>query len=145
MALAELSDLVALGALKVDASPLTDPNARRAGRLIELASAQAVIHLGVPEADIADDWTASQRAAVANVVAEIAARRLMSPAGPTSQQLVDEVSGWRTSLLTRADRRALDAILADVLAGSGGSGSMSIGVTRSDSSIMSWPAEGLSA
>lgn len=106
--LATLDDLAAIGAVAVDIEP-TDDLAVRAQRLIELASASVLGYIGTDEATV-DGWADVSKDSLSTIVAEIAARRIYSPAAPSSNQLDGGAPGFLTSRLTAGDKAALDAI-----------------------------------
>lgn len=108
MALATITDLVAIGAMPVD-MPELNPKYQAAAALLDFATAQVCVYLGADEADIAT-WTANEQTVVRMVTAEAAARRLTSPASATAQQLADGLGGYVTAFLTDGMRKQLDMI-----------------------------------
>ena len=131
MALATLGDLAAIGALP--ASPENHPDASRAMRLIEMASAQVATYLATTEATIAT-WAEEHQTVVATVVAEAAGRRLTSPAAFTADQLQDGTGLYSSALLSSSHRRTLDELPKP---SSRGTGSLTL-TTADYTSVVSW-------
>lgn len=134
--LATLDDLVAIGALQ-DGTNDADPKAIRANRLLELASAQAVVYLRCEtEEDIEelDGWTSAKSTALAAIVAEAAGARLNVSAAPSSDPYAS-VEGLASALLNRRHYAAIDRLF-----GRAGRGSQSITTERdTDTSFLSLP------
>lgn len=110
--LAQLEDLVAIGALRADEASTTERYGR-AARLLELASAQVVAYIdpeAVDEAAVIAGLTSPQKSALAAIVAELAGRRLNASAAPSNEYGVPE-AGWSSIRMTRADCRAVDRAL----------------------------------
>lgn len=131
--LATLDDLAAIGAVKVGTVETNDLGAR-ATRLLELASASVASYARTTEAAITHattGWSDESQTTLAAIVAEIAARRLTSPAAPTSDQLM-ETPSFMSMRLTRADKAALDEI-PELVASRRAAKPSSVGATRSNS------------
>ena len=93
MALATLDDLEAIGAIDVDTEEESDKGVR-ATRLLAMATATVCTFARTTEAVITDadpeiGWSTESKTTLAGIVAEVAARRLTSPASPSSNQLGD--------------------------------------------------------
>jgi hypothetical protein len=127
--LATLADLSALGAVPIGTDESSDLGAR-AVRLLELASASVASYARTTETLI-DAWSDEAKTTLAAITAEIAARRLTSPAAPTSEQLL-EAPSFMSMRLTRSDKAALDEI-AEVVTSRRAARPSSVGATRSNS------------
>ncbi len=128
MALASLTDLVALGALPVN-DPSTSALSIRGTRLLALASAQVAGYLGAPESTIlSTEWTDTERTIIAAVVAEVASSRINVSAAASTDPYGDQY-GYSSVLLNRRHYQTLDQVLRDR---SPRSGLFTIGVTRGD-------------
>lgn len=128
MPLATVDDLAALGGVQVDVSP-TSPGYERALRLLELAEGQVLAfldHFGV-SVEVVDGWEAWRKNALTGVVAEVAARRLQSPAAPGVDPYM--VAPPPTIKLNQWERDALRDLLPD----GGANKSVSVEVVRADS------------
>lgn len=130
MALAALDDLEAIGALDVDTEP-TSAKGVRATRLLAMASATVCTFARTTEAAIAD-WSDESKTTLASIVAEVAARRLTSPAAPSSNQLGDVGPAPYVSLRLTANDKANLMEIAEVKASRSTAKPTSITVTRSN-------------
>lgn len=133
--LASIDDLVALGALPLGAD-VSDGVGERASRLLELAEGAVLTFCRSTVAAITDEstgWAASSQLTLAGIVAEIAGRRLTSPAAPTSAQLGElPPAAFMSVRLTRADRAALLEI-PEVAESRSGASAGSLQLTRPNS------------
>lgn len=128
MPLATVDDLAALGGAQVDLSE-SSPHYARAARLLELAEGQVLAfldHFGV-SVEVVDGWEAWRRDALSGVVAEIAVKRLQSPAAPNVDPYM--VAPPPTIKLNRWEQDALRDLLPD----GGANKSVSVEVVRADS------------
>lgn len=140
MALATIADLAAIGAI-AENEPPQSARATRAGRLLEMASAQVVAYLkAADEAELTtgdDALPAHKLVVLATIVAEIAASRLTTP-GAQGIDPYEGGSGFLSSLIQRRHMRALDKLI-----GRAGQGSTSITVDRDEeSSFLNWSNAG---
>jgi hypothetical protein len=128
MALATTADLEAIGAVKIGLVEADDIYTS-ATRLLDLASAIVVQYTRSTEAEIGE-WPAAAQTAVAAVVAEVAGRRLTSPAAPTADQL--GTAPFMAVKLFPSDRESLSEI-PEVAAARRSATPTSIGVSRANS------------
>lgn len=123
--LAELDDLIAIGALPMDVTD-DEPRATRATRLLELISDQVVGYLRYDdEAALraASIWSATKGNALAAIVIEVASERLAQGAAPNVDQ--GFYSRIPTVMLRPYHKRAIDEIF-----GRPGNGYSSVEVER---------------
>jgi len=129
MALATLEDLAALGAVPLNLNP-ADEESKRAERLLELASGQALAYLRVDdEATFVASLTAAETTSLAAIVAEAAAARLNVSAAPSTDPYAEPMGGLVSALLNRRHYRAIDRAL-----GRAGRGSRSVETERDEGS-----------
>ncbi|MEJ7724091.1 MAG: hypothetical protein WKF64_07290 [Ilumatobacteraceae bacterium] len=129
MALAELDDLAALGAVKHEVDP-SRPEGARGNLLLQSVSDQVCSWLNTTEAALVAGLSSADLGALKALVAEVAARRIVAPASATSDQLggADVMPPWYTSRLTKYDKAALLDIygIGLIRQGAGSSGSLQL-------------------